>query len=368
MLDTEDFRGVPPVSQRIRGSGVTRHVLDSGRPAVVDMIADDGSMTPPLRRPDGELIGANPALVAAGIRSFAALPIQAKGKTLGILFVHSRQPYAFHAQVPLLTTFANQAAAALENAHLYEEVVAANADLEEALRLREELVQNVSHELRTPLALIRGYAELMLSGALGSMTPEQEKALQVMVRRSQDLVSMVNDLLMLKAPHAGLSRREAFDLGDLISETVQELKLEAEEAHIVFKLDFSEDTPMVNGNRESLSRVVSNLLGNAIKFSPDGGTVTVRLRPYSKDEVLLSVSDTGIGIPPDKLERIFERFYQVDGSTTRKFGGAGIGLALVKEIVAGHGGRVWAESEGVPGKGSTFFVVLPAAKEGVEAE
>ncbi len=368
VLDTEDFRGVPPVSQRIRGSGVTRHVLDSGRPAVVDMIADDGSMTPPLRRPDGELIGANPALVAAGIRSFAALPIQAKGKTLGILFVHSRQPYAFHAQVPLLTTFANQAAAALENAHLYEEVVAANADLEEALRLREELVQNVSHELRTPLALIRGYAELMLSGALGSMTPEQEKALQVMVRRSQDLVSMVNDLLMLKAPHAGLSRREAFDLGDLISETVQELKLEAEEAHIVFKLDFSEDTPMVNGNRESLSRVVSNLLGNAIKFSPDGGTVTVRLRPYSKDEVLLSVSDTGIGIPPDKLERIFERFYQVDGSTTRKFGGAGIGLALVKEIVAGHGGRVWAESEGVPGKGSTFFVVLPAAKEGVEAE
>ncbi|HIQ04070.1 MAG TPA: GAF domain-containing protein, partial [Anaerolineae bacterium] len=120
-LETEDFRGVPPISQRIRSSGVTRYVLDSGQPVVVDMISDEGAISPPLRRPDGELIEANPAIVAAGIRSFVAVPIQAKGRMLGVVFVHSRQPHAFHGQVPLLTTFANQAAVAIENARLFEE-------------------------------------------------------------------------------------------------------------------------------------------------------------------------------------------------------------------------------------------------------
>jgi GAF domain-containing protein len=121
-LGAEDFRGVSPVTWRIRRSGgITRHVLDSGQPVVVDTISDEGTMSPPLRRPDGELMEANPDIVAAGIRSFAAVPIQAKEKMLGVVFAHSRQPRAFREQIPLLTTFANQAAVAIENARLYEE-------------------------------------------------------------------------------------------------------------------------------------------------------------------------------------------------------------------------------------------------------
>lgn len=119
-LGTEDFRGISPVVQRIRSDGVTCHVLDSGQPLFVDTISDEGTISPSLRLPDGQLMKANPALVTANIRSFAAVPIQAKEKILGVLFVHSRQPRAFHGQLPLLTTFANQAAVALENARLYE--------------------------------------------------------------------------------------------------------------------------------------------------------------------------------------------------------------------------------------------------------
>ena len=136
VLGIEDFRGVPPVARRIRSRGITRYVLDSGQTVVVDTISDDGAMSPPLRRPDGELIEANPDVVVAGMHSFAAVPIQAKERTLGILFVHSRQPRAFHGRVPLLTIFANQAAVAIENARLYEQ---AQQEIAERKRAQEAL-------------------------------------------------------------------------------------------------------------------------------------------------------------------------------------------------------------------------------------
>ena len=134
VLGTGDFRGIPPVAQRIRSNGVARHVLDSGQPVVLDAISGEGTMSPPLRRSDGELMEANPDIVAAGIHSFAAVPIQARGRMLGVLFVHSRQPRAFHGQLPLLTTFANQVAIAIENARLFE---AERRRRQEAETLRE---------------------------------------------------------------------------------------------------------------------------------------------------------------------------------------------------------------------------------------
>jgi len=139
--EAEDFRGMQPISQRIRTRGVTRHVLDSGQPVLVDDISDKGEMSPPLRRPDGELMKANPVAVAAGIRSFAATPIQTKGRTVGILFVHSLRPRAFHGQFPLLTTFANQAAAAIENARLHRQVLDHAAQLEQRVQERTAELQ-----------------------------------------------------------------------------------------------------------------------------------------------------------------------------------------------------------------------------------
>ena len=143
--EAEDFRGMQPVSQRIRTRGATRHVLDSGQPVAVDDISGEGEMSPPLRRPDGELMKANPVAVAAGIRSFAAAPIQTKGRTMGVLFVHSLRPRAFHGQLPLLTTFANHAAAAIESARLHRQV------LDHAARL-EQRVQERTAELQVQYA------------------------------------------------------------------------------------------------------------------------------------------------------------------------------------------------------------------------
>ena len=301
------------------------------------------------------------------IRSWMGVPMQVGDRVIGMITLDKREPDFYkeeHARMAL--AFATQAAVAIENARLYEEIKNANEELKEALRLREELVQNVSHELRTPLALIRGYAELMLSGGMGSLSPEQEAAIQVMVRRSQDLSSMVDDLLTLKSPVVRSIERDEIDLKAMADETVSEMGVKAREAGIKFERRFTDKPVIVLGNRKYLQRVMNNLLDNAIKFSPDGGTVTVSLQisPESgENEAVLEVTDAGIGILPDKLEKIFDRFYQVDGSTTRRFGGAGIGLALVKEIVAAHGGRVWAESTGIPGEGSTFHVTLPIASK-----
>jgi len=136
VLHTEDFRGVLSISQRIRSNGVTRQVLENGQPIVVDMISDAGVMQPPIHRPDGELVRVNPAIVAAGIRSFAAAPIKIKGRTRGVLFTHSRAPYTFRGQLSLLTTFANQAAAAIENAQLYRRLLDYAEQLEQRVQER----------------------------------------------------------------------------------------------------------------------------------------------------------------------------------------------------------------------------------------
>ncbi len=299
------------------------------------------------------------------IRSWMGVPMVTGERVVGMITLDKQEPNFYkeeHARTAM--AFAAQAAVAIENARLYEELRNANEELKEALRLREELVQNVSHELRTPLALIRGYAELLLAGSLGKLSLEQERALQVMVRRSQDLSAMVDDLLMLKSPIARSIERDMLDLKALVDEIVDEMSVKAQESGVTFVKKFTEKPVMVWGNKGYLQRVMNNLLDNAIKFSPDGGAVEVSVQVASADgeeEAMLTVKDNGIGIPPEKLDRIFERFYQVDGSTTRRFGGAGIGLALVKEIVAAHGGRVWAESEGIPGKGATLYVVLPLA-------
>ncbi len=133
-------------------------------------------------------------------------------------------------------------------------------------------------------------------------------------------------------------------------------------AKVEVRWEVAPDLSLLMADPDLLGQVVVNLLDNALKFSPGGGVVTVRAWPEG-DEVIIAVSDQGIGIPPDKLGRIFERFYQVDGSTSRRFGGMGIGLALCKAIVEAHGGRIWAESAG-EGQGSTFYVALPVGEMG----
>ena len=261
----------------------------------------------------------------------------------------------------------NQAAAAVANAQLYQrlekqaaELAQAYNELQEIDSMRAQMVQNVSHELRTPLSLIKGYVELLIEGDLGQIVESQRAALQVIRERTASLSRLIHNLMMLQAIPSEMLNLASVSLIELVRRVLTEFHNSAKKASVTFQEDLPEELPPIMGDQERLELVFGHLVENAIKFSPNGGTVTLRAWADEK-MVQVSISDEGIGISPSLLSRIFERFYQVDGSTKRRFGGMGIGLALVWEIIEVHGGSVQVESE--PGKGSTFTVSLPEMDE-----
>jgi signal transduction histidine kinase len=273
-------------------------------------------------------------------------------------------------ELRILELLADQAAVPLENARLYaeaqdraHELAAALAQLRELDRLKDEFIQNVSHELRTPMAIVRGYAELLDSGELGELQPEQRGPVSIIARRTRLLTRMLDDLLAILEVEANHIRGEPVDLAGLVRSLLSEYTTHLESAGLALTTEIDPNLPPISGNSAHLRRMLDNLIGNALKFTPSGGSITVCLQAERQD-VLLEVADTGIGIPSDQVDRIFDRFYQVNGATTRRYGGAGLGLALVKEIVEAHGGQVRVSS--TLGKGSSFQVVLPAWDQGLQ--
>lgn len=302
-----------------------------------------------------------------------AVPFWAKGRLLGVLSVggpgrdRTARATSGAEQVHLLGAIAQQVAGAIENAQLVqalrqraESLERAYAELAEADRLKDELIQNISHELRTPLTFVKGYADLLANGDLGPLLPEQAEAVQMIVQKANVLVRLVSDIISLHAVSPSTLVPQQINLTALAESVIARLDPEKllAEAGIAIRCDFAPNVPPVRADPDRMAQVLENLLSNAIKFSPDGGQITVRIWPED-GLVYTAVSDTGIGIPPDKLARIFERFYQVDGSTTRRFGGAGLGLTLCKQIIEAHGGQIYVESE--LGKGTTFWFTLMAA-------
>jgi len=232
--------------------------------------------------------------------------------------------------------------------------------LKEVDRLKSYIVANVSHELRSPLTFIKGYVELLLEGAMGEMNERQRESLKIVNEKTNTIARLVNDIVSLHRIERGTLRMAPLSLAEIARMSLLGAEVVARQAGITLKAEIPEGLPEVWGDRDRLYQVFDNLLDNAIKFSPDGGEVKVGV--YDHGEYLcVEVSDTGIGIPAEELDNIFERFYQVDGSLTRRFGGAGIGLAIAKRIVEAHGGQIWACSE--VGRGSTFFFTLPKASK-----
>jgi PAS domain S-box-containing protein len=300
-------------------------------------------------------------------RSELALPLISHGQCIGALAVQSTEEAAFSEEdIAVLQTMADQLAVAIENARLYAEKERRTTTLAHALeqqqeleRLQSEFIQNVSHELRTPLTIAQGYAELLDCGELGELQPAQRESVAVIARQVRMLVKMVDDLTTILVAETHELSPESVDLVNLVHTLVDDFQVAAQRAGLSLAAEVASDVPQVSGDADHLRRVLDNLLYNALKFTPAGGSVTVRLWGNGMN-VVLEVTDTGIGIPHDQLERIFERFYQVDGSTTRDYGGTGLGLALVKEIVEAYGGKVSVESK--VGRGSTFTVTLPSCE------
>jgi signal transduction histidine kinase len=304
------------------------------------------------------------------VRSELAVPVRAAGEVIGVLNVESCRLNAFSEEdLTFYSAVAGQLGVALENARLYNEVYRYAGELANAVtelravdRLKNEFIQGVSHELRSPLALIRGYAELLDSGELGDLSPEQQGAVEIIARRARMLGDMVEDITLLLTAEARALVRRPLAVDDLARASVEDFRLAADQAVLTLRAEVASDLPPVDGVSVYLRRLLDNLVGNAIKFTPAGGTITVRV--YQEGEwIVLQVADTGVGIPPDEQERIFDRFYQVDGSTKRRYRGFGLGLTLVKEIVEAHDGTVDVESE--VDEGSVFTVRLPVTEEDV---
>ena len=227
----------------------------------------------------------------------------------------------------------------------------------EVERIKDEFTSLVSHELRTPLTSIRGALGLLAGGVFGTLSPKGQRMLDIAVANSDRLVRLINDILDIERMESGKVAmfKQACDAGELAHRAADEMQAMADGAGV--GLSVSGQGSQVWADPDRLMQTLTNLISNAIKFSPRGGTVSVTVEA-SGEEVVFRVRDEGRGIPPDKLEAIFGRFQQVDASDSRDKGGTGLGLAICRTIVEQHGGRIWAES--TFGAGSTFFFTVPA--------
>lgn len=222
--------------------------------------------------------------------------------------------------------------------------------------IHDTFIRNVSHELRTPLAVLMGYAEVLYTGELGTLSPEQQQALGIIVSRTHELKKAVTRISTLLAVQARKYVRQLLEPASLVTSVFEAQRVYAEAAGIALELHLSTELPHIVGDSEQLQLAFECLVENAIKFTPRGGRITVHLWADS-GWVNLSVQDTGIGITREDMARLSEPFAQVDDSPSRAYGGLGLGLTLARSIVGAHGGEIVAESH--PGQGSCFMVKLP---------
>ncbi len=253
------------------------------------------------------------------------------------------------------------------NRQLERRVQERTAELEAALQklsavnqLKSNIVANISHELRTPLTHIEGYLELLNNQDLGPLNEEQQRAVQVLVRSSQRLERLIEDLILFSVTERGQVdlRLKPNNLRELLAPVVQRSYEKAIERKVNLDFICPADLPVVESDGEKISWVIQQLLDNGIKFTPQGGRVALALVPR-ETFVHITVEDNGIGIPVERMDEIFEPFYQLDGSSTRRYGGTGLGLALVQKIIEAHGSKIRVTS-GV-GKGSKFEFDLKIA-------
>jgi len=306
------------------------------------------------------------------VRSLLVVPLMVKDRVIGTLAIDQAIPDAFKQDDKrTLTIAAAQAAAAIENAQLYTDLEERAAKLEQAYKelqevdkLKDELVQNVSHELRTPLTFIKGYVELLLEEDMGQLNEAQHESLTIVSDKTNALTRLVSDIIYLQQVEWESLQFSQQDMREMARLALQSCEIAAVTAGISLRLEGGTDLPLIPVDRDRINQVFDNLLGNAIKFSPRGGTIVIEVKDAG-DVIQLDVQDTGVGIPTDKLERVFDRFYQVDGSATRRFGGAGLGLAIARRIVEAHGGHIWVQSE--VGAGSAFAFTLPKTQAPREA-
>ena len=310
-----------------------------------------------------------------GVCAVVAAPMLKQNKLVGAIVLTRREARPFtEGQINLLTTFANQAAIALDNTHLFqelkdrtqelarynEEIKMANEKLKELDRLKSSFVSNVSHELRTPLTAIEGLADNLLDGVTGPLTAKQASYMLGIRESTERLERLINDLLDLSVIEAGKAalKPTSFSMMRLLREVRDTLKPMAEEKQITVEIGSTNGHSMAWADRDKVTQVLTNLIGNAVKFTPTLGKVSMEVNSTKDAWLQVSINDTGPGIPPEEATKIFDEFYQMSQPGRDKSKGVGLGLAISKKLVEMHGGKIRVES--VVGRGSSFSFTIPA--------
>ncbi|HEX4452546.1 MAG TPA: HAMP domain-containing sensor histidine kinase [Kofleriaceae bacterium] len=309
---------------------------------------------------DGERVG---AIVASGPNAPKLLEL---AQTMIGLLIH-------HAYARDLAASTHEEAMRVTFGELTEHnqrLQRAVARLEELDRLKSNFLATMSHELRTPLTSVIGYAEMMAEGLAGPVTNEQHDYLVTILAKADQLLGLITAVLDVASLESGplALERSALSFAELVATEVATFMPQAGKRGIAIQLDYKGELTIV-GDKKKIRQVVASLVSNAVKFTPDRGQVAVALRPgpLSPSEpgdgaIQLVVQDSGIGIAREQVAKIFEPFYQADSSSTRAFGGTGLGLTLAKAYVEAHGGRIWVDTS--PGQGSIFTATFPARMEG----
>jgi GAF domain-containing protein/DNA-binding response OmpR family regulator len=332
------------------GEGLVGRVLETGDPVLVN----DVTKEPDYQEIDGRT------------RTQLILPIRQGGLLLGALSLESPLLNGFsESDVRLLEAMADQAAIAITNAHAYEAERQAVERIREADRLKTQFLANMSHELRTPLNSIIGFSRVMLRGIDGALTEMQSTDLTSIYNSGQHLLGLINNILDISKIEAGKMELslESVNLTEIAKTVMSTAIALVKDKPVKLEQDVPQDLPTVMADQTRVRQIILNLVSNAAKFT-EKGSVRLSMVAMPK-EVMISVTDTGIGIPADKMEHIFEEFTQVDASTTRKYGGTGLGLAITRKFVELHKGRIWVESQ--MGVGSTFNFTLPREQAEPEA-
>ncbi|HSU02700.1 MAG TPA: GAF domain-containing protein [Nocardioides sp.] len=364
--DDDSFRvratagGDPALTERLRALQVRRAGSPVGRAAAELTTLEVPDLDAVVRDEHLDL------LLADGWRSLLAVPIVRRDQLVGALVIRRRTPGDFGVDTPeLLRTFANQSGLAIVNARLFGELDTKRAELEIASRHKSEFLASMSHELRTPLNAVIGFSEVLLDRMFGELNPRQEEYLRDIWTSGKHLLELLNEILDLSKVEAGRMVLEPSLMSvSACLDYVLSLVRDRAGAHgIELRLVVSDEVGIVWADELRFKQVVLNLVSNAVKFTPDGGTVEVEAT-REDDDVVIRVSDTGVGVPPADRERIFESFQQGRRGAPKEEG-TGLGLTLSRRIVSLFGGTLWLEPEREVGSVFGFRLPLPAVGESV---
>ena len=371
-LDVRDETFLP--KDRIPvGEGLNSWVVQHHQPLLIGSVAEE------------QRFGVKAVADSKPTESWLGVPMIVRDRVIGVISVESYRKNAFtNDDALLLTAIANQAAVALENAHLYKdlegltyaleqrvmertnELREANLRLMAADRSKNQFLANMSHELRTPLNSIIGFSSVLLESTRGQLQPRLHKFLENIHAAGNHLLELINDILDLSKIEAGKMelRADHFDLRETIAAVERVMRGFAAEANVRILTSIGPDVPNVCLDEGRLKQILFNLLSNAVKFSPQGGPVGITVTPVTKERspigveaVRIDVADHGIGIATDDLQRIFDEFYQTEDGRRASRGGTGLGLSLTRNFVELHHGRI--EVQSAPGRGSCFTLYLP---------